>query len=64
MRQHRTYSIAQAYAYTPSKDIFQRPQILLATRRATRFTSFLLGVGLGTGVAVLLTWISAWLSVY
>jgi hypothetical protein len=60
MRQHRTYSITQSYAYTPGKDILQRPQIPMTTRRASRFVSFVLGLALGTVVAILLSLLSAW----
>ena len=63
MRQYRTYSIAQAYAYTPSKDILQRLQTPVNAQRVSRFVSFVLGLALGTGVAVLLAQLSAWLSV-
>ena len=63
MRQYRTCSIAQAYAYTPSKDIFQRPQTSMTVHRVSRFVSFVLGLALGTGVAVLLAQLSVWLSV-
>jgi len=63
MRQYRTYSIAQAYAYTPSKGILQRLQTPMTAHRASKFVSFVLGLALGTGVAVLLAQLSAWLSV-
>jgi len=64
MRQYRTYSIAQAYAYTtPGKDILQRLQTPRTAHRASRFVSFVLGLALGTGVAVLLAQLSAWFSV-
>ena len=58
MRQQHTYSIAQSYAYTPSKDILQRPQ----ERRASRFVSFVLGFTFGTGLAILLAQLSSWFS--
>ena len=60
MREQRTYSITQSYAYTPSKDILQRPQTSMTARRASKFVSFVLGLVLGTGVAVLLSLLSAW----
>jgi hypothetical protein len=60
MRQQRTYSITQAYAYTPSKDILQRTQTPIIARRVSKCVSFLLGLALGTGVAVLLSVLSAW----
>jgi len=63
MRQYRTYSIAQAYAYTPSKDILQRLQTPMTAHRVSTFVSFVLGLALGTGVAALLVQLSAWLSV-
>jgi hypothetical protein len=63
MRQHRTYSITQSYAYTPSKDILQRLQTPMTAGRASRFASFFLGLVLGTGMVVLLSLLSAWLSV-
>ena len=62
MRQPRTYSIAQAYAYTPDKDMLQDTWAPMTTRRASRFVSFILGLALGTGVAVLLSLLSTWLS--
>ena len=62
MRQSRTYSIIQSYAYTPSKDIFQRPQTAMTARRVSRFASFVLGLVLGTGMAALLSLLSAWFS--
>ena len=60
MREQRTYSITQSYAYTPSKDILQRPQTSMTARRASKFVSFVLGLVLGTGIAVLLSLLSAW----
>jgi len=60
MRQYRTYSIAQAYAYTPSKDILQRLQTPMAAHRGSRFVSFVLGLALGTGVAVLFSLLRTW----
>jgi hypothetical protein len=63
MRQYRSYSIAQAYTYTPSKDILQRLQTPMTAGRVSKFVSFVLGLALGTGVAVLLAQLSAWLSV-
>ena len=62
MRQHRMYSTTQAYVYTPSKGILHRLQTPMTARRASRFVSFVLGLALGTGVAVLLSLLSAWLS--
>jgi len=62
MRQQHTYSIAQAYAYTPCKDLLQRSQISITARRASRFVSFILGLALGTGIATLLGTLGAWLS--
>jgi hypothetical protein len=55
MRQYPTYSIAQAYAYTP--------KLSLTAHRVSRFVSFVLGLALGAGVAVLLAQLSIWLSV-
>ncbi len=60
MRQQRTYSITQTHAYTPDKDILQDTRTPMTTRRASRFVSFVLGLALGTGVAVLLSLLSAW----
>src|SRR5262249_46945583 len=54
MRQYRTYSVAQAYAYTPSKDILQRLQTPMAAQRVSRFVSFVLGRAPGTRVTGLL----------
>ena len=55
MRQYRTSSIAQAYAYTP--------KIAMTAQRVSRCVSCVLGLALGTGVAVLLAQLSLWLSV-
>jgi len=63
MRQHRTYSITQAHAYTPDKDILQDTWTPITAHRASRFVSFVLGLALGTGVAVLLAQLSTWFSV-
>ena len=63
MKQSRTYSIAQAYAYTPNKDILQRLQTPMTPHRVSKFVSFVLGLALGTGVAVLLAQLSAWFSI-
>jgi len=60
MRQHRMYSTTQEYAYTPSKDILHRRQTPMTARRASKFVSFVLGLVLGTGVAVLLSLLSSW----
>jgi hypothetical protein len=60
MRQQRTYSIIQAYAYTPNKDILQRSQTHLAPSRVAKCVSFVLGLALGTGMAVLLSLLSTW----
>ena len=60
MRQQRTYSIPQAYAYTPRKDICQRQQTFMTPGRASKCVSFVLGFALGTGVAVLLSLLSSW----
>jgi hypothetical protein len=62
MREQRTYSITQPHAYTPDKDILQDTQTPITARRASRFVSFVLGLVLGTGVAVLLAQLSAWLA--
>ena len=62
MREPRTYSITQPHAYTPDTDILQDAQTPITTRRASRFVSFVLGLVLGTGVAVLLAQLSTWLS--
>ena len=62
MRQYRTYSIAQAYAYTPSKGILQRLQTPMTAHRASKFVSFVLGLALGTGVAVLFSLLRTWFS--
>jgi len=62
MSQQRTYSITQTHAYTPDKDIFQDTQPSMTSYRASRFVSFVLGLTLGKGIAVLLAQLSAWLS--
>jgi hypothetical protein len=60
MRQQRTYSIIQSYAYMPSKDILQRPRTPMTPGRVSKCVSFVLGLALGTGVAVLLSLLNAW----
>ena len=60
MRQQHTYSLIQPYTYTPSKDIIQRPWIPMPPSRASKCVSFVLGLALGTGMAVLLSLLSAW----
>jgi hypothetical protein len=60
MRQQRTYSIPQAYAYTPRKDILRRQQTFLTPGRTSKCVSFVLGLALGTGVALLLSLLSTW----
>jgi hypothetical protein len=60
MRQQRTYSIPQAYAYTSRKDILQRQRTGMTPGRASKCVSFVLGLALGTCVAVLLSLFSAW----
>jgi hypothetical protein len=62
MREQRTYSITQTHVYPPDKDILQDTRTPMTTRRASRFVSFVLGLVLGTGVAVLLAQLSTWLS--
>jgi hypothetical protein len=62
MREQRTYSSTQTHAYTPDKDILQDTRTPMTIRRASRFVSFVLGLVLGTGVAVLLAQLSAWLA--
>jgi hypothetical protein len=60
MRQQRAYSMPQAYAYTPRKDRLQRQQTCLTPGRASKCVSFVLGLALGTGMAVLLSLLSTW----
>jgi hypothetical protein len=60
MRQPRTYSIPRSYTYTPSKDILHRSHTSMSLGRASKCVSFILGLALGTGVAVLLFLLSAW----
>src|SRR5436309_16023071 len=62
VRQHRMYSITQTHAYTPNKKILQETRNPMTTPRASRIVSFLLGLALGTGVAFLLSLLSAWFS--
>ena len=65
MRQRRTYAITQTLAYTPDKDLLQDTWDTwtpMTTHRASRCVSFILGLALGTGVAVLLSLLSTWLS--
>jgi hypothetical protein len=62
MRQPRTSSITQTHAYTPDNDLLQDPWAPLTTRRASRGVSFVLGLALGTGVAVLFSLLSTWFS--
>ena len=62
MRQRRMYSITQTHTYTPDKDILQETRTPITIRRASRFTSFILGFAFGIGVLVLLALLSTWLS--
>jgi hypothetical protein len=62
MRQPRTYAVTQMQAYTPDKNILRKTWTPMATRRASRCVSFVLGLALGTGVAVLLSLLSTWFS--
>ena len=62
MREQRTYSITQTHMYPPDEDILQDTRTPVTPRRASRVVSFVLGLVLGTGVAVLLTQLSAWLA--
>jgi hypothetical protein len=62
MREPCTSSIPQPQAYTPDTDMLQDTQTPITTRRASKFVSFVLGLVLGTGVAVLLAQLSTWLS--
>ena len=52
MRQYRTSSIAQAYAYTP--------KISMTAQRVSRCVSCVLGLALGTGEAVLVSLLRPW----
>jgi hypothetical protein len=62
MSEQRTYSSTQTHAYIPDKDMLPDTRTPLTTDRASRFVSFVLGLVLGTGVAVLLAQLSTWLS--
>jgi hypothetical protein len=62
MSEQRTYSSTQTHAYIPDKDMLQDTRTPMTTDRASRFVSFVLGLVLGTGVAVLLAQLSTWLS--
>ena len=62
MRQPRTYSVTQTHTYTPAKNILQPLWTLMTTQQVSRFVSFVLGLALGTGVAVLLSLLSTWFS--
>jgi hypothetical protein len=54
-------SITQTHTDTPDKDILQDRWTPMTPRRATRFTSFVLGLVFGTGVVILTALLSAWL---
>jgi hypothetical protein len=62
MRQQRMDSITQAYAPTPSKDILQKTQTSMTSRRANRLASFVLGLVFGLGMIVLLALLSVLVS--
>jgi hypothetical protein len=62
MRQQRMGLITQAYTYIPSKDILQKTQTSMTTRRASRLASFVLGLVFGLGMIVLLALLSVLLS--
>ena len=52
MRQYRTYSISQTQAYALEKDMLQDTWRPMTTRRASAFVSFVMGLVLVTGYAV------------
>jgi hypothetical protein len=60
MKQQQTYSFVQSYTYTPGKYILQGPYSPLTPSRTSKCVSFVLGLALGTGMAVLLSLLSAW----
>ena len=62
MRQHRTDAVTQRHASTPDAQSFQHPWPPMPTRRASRVASFVLGLALGTGVAVLFSLLRTWFS--
>jgi hypothetical protein len=62
MRQPRTDVVTQRHASPPDAQRRQHPWTRLPTRQASRAGSFVLGLALGTGLAVLLSLLSTWLS--
>jgi hypothetical protein len=62
MRQPRTYAITQTLTYTPDTALLQDTWTPMTTHRASKCVSFVLGLALGTGVAVLLSLLSTWVS--
>ena len=62
MKQPRTDAITQTRASTPDNDLLQEAWTPMTTPRASRCVSFVLGLALGTGVAVLLSLLSTWFS--
>jgi uncharacterized protein involved in exopolysaccharide biosynthesis len=62
MRQPRTDAVTQRHASTPDAQSLQHPWPPMPTRRASRVASFVLGLALGTGVAVLFSLLRTWFS--
>jgi hypothetical protein len=63
VRQPRICSVTQRHADTSDAQSLQHPWTPLPTRRASRVGSFVLGLALGTGVAILFSLLRTWFSV-
>jgi hypothetical protein len=62
MKQPRTDPVTQRHASPPDAQRLQHPWPPRPTRRASRVGSFVLGLALGTGVAVLFSLLRTWFS--
>jgi len=62
MRQPRTCSVTQRHASPADAQSLQHLGTRMPPPRASRVVSFVLGLALGTGVAVLLSLFSTWCS--
>jgi hypothetical protein len=62
MRQHRTNALVPPHTHTPGHDGIRETQTSMSTHRAAKLPAVVLGLALGTALAVILLMLSAWLS--
>jgi hypothetical protein len=62
MSQPRTCAVTQRHASPLEAQSLQYPGASMLPRRASRVVSFVLGLALGTGVAVLFSLLRTWFS--